>query len=424
MENPGFLASVMRRLSAAPRGTRTHHIYMIAEATRQNGFAWFVSRAVRKLLVAPHSILIFVLGYPLCKLFNIKFINVNTRAIGHLCIDVDFYLKEGMLGLRPGCNTVLLAPKKHVANAHLLGYWEKYLTVIKSPLLYFLLRALQPQVPLTYGRTTTGIAEIAGKYAGKPPLFSLTDDDRNRGWALLRELGVPGDAWFVCVHAREDGYEGYQSNRGQRYRNSDIRDYLPAIRAIVDRGGWVVRVGDPSMRPLQEMDRVIDYVHLPAKSDWMDIFLAASCRCFVGCASGLCCVAEVFGRPTVKVNMAPFCHALSHYRTDDIGIPKLVWSMREERYLRFAEILNSPIGGFWSDRHFDEAGVRVIDNSPNEIEEAVTEMLDGIDAKMAYTDLDEDLQTRFRSLINPTHYSYGGLSRIGRDFLKKHAALL
>lgn len=406
--------------------------YAILKKTRERGLLWFLKRILHKIIIIPlyfvYTILAFTLGYPLCKLFNIKFLSVNVRAIGHLCVDVDCYLKEGILGLRPHYNAILLASRKYVANAHLLNYWEKHLKIIRSPAVCLLLRPLA-EIKSTRHHVhrysswldaNVDVYDIQRRYAGKPALLSLTDGDSTRGWALLRELGIPRDAWFVCVHAREDGYA---PNGDQSYRNSDIRDYFPAIRSITERGGWVIRVGDPTMRPMPEMDRVIDYVHLPIRSDWMDIFLVASCKFFFGSESGLCGVVYVFGKPGVTVNKAPLSCVLP-IGLDDIGIPKLIWSTDEARYLSFKEIFSTPVGNYRYGAAYERTGLRVVDNTPEDIQAAVIEMLDRVEGKLVYSELDEKLQRQFKSLMNQTHYSYGSLSRIGRDFMRKYSYLL
>jgi len=65
-----------------------------------------------------------------------------------------------------------------------------------------------------------------------------------------------------------------------------------------------------------------------------------------------------------------------------------------------------------------------VDNSPEEIRELALEMLDALEGRAAYSQDDLTLQQRFHALIRPGHYAYGSTSRIGRDFLRRHAALL
>src|SRR5256885_8476241 len=60
----------------------------------------------------------------------------------------------------------------------------------------------------------------------------------------------------------------------------------PAVQEITRRGGWVVRLGDPTMEPFPPTPAVIDYAHSRLKSPATDVFLCGACRFFIGVASG------------------------------------------------------------------------------------------------------------------------------------------
>ena len=49
---------------------------------------------------------------------------------------------------------------------------------------------------------------------------------------------------FVALHVREAGYhrETAKGWIGNIHRDSQIEDYFPALEAITQRGGWVVRI--------------------------------------------------------------------------------------------------------------------------------------------------------------------------------------
>jgi putative glycosyltransferase (TIGR04372 family) len=195
------------------------------------------------------------------------------------------------------------------------------------------------------------------------------------------------------------------------------------MEAIVERGGWVIRLGDPGMKTISHKKNTIDYAHIDAKTDWMDVFLGAACRCFLGSASGLSNISSVFGVPSAIANQAPMSVVLP-YLPEDIGIPKLVYSLGEERYLNMCEILGSSTGNYRFDYLYRNARLCTIDNTAEDIRELVIELLDRIDGKSVYTKEDERLQERFKSLMNSSHYSYGSPARVGRDFLRKYSHLL
>jgi len=394
---------------------------------KEKGFLYCAGKAIYRILYSFICYVTGILVYLICRLWNIKFVFLGNRAIGHLCVEMDCYIKEGLLGLRPKYNTILIAPLENVSNVHLLKYWKKYFKVIYSPLLCFLLKPLAKN-PFTGYQTFRFAFSIKGAYYpqiqrmyhGRPALLSLTEDDYKFGWASLRKIGIPEGAWFVCVHCREDGYLG---DVNQSLRNADIGNYLLAIEVIVKRGGWVIRMGDSSMKPLPVMGRVIDYAHMNIKSEQMDVFLCASCRFFLGSHSGLYHLANVFGISAATANHVNLIGTLT-YGTGDIGIPKLIWSKKLNRYLNFKEILELSAGNLTFDHLFVQAGLQPMENSPEDIKELVVEMLEKTEGEAVYSAEDELLQKRFKALMNPDHYSFGAISRVGRDFLRKYNSLL
>ena len=72
-----------------------------------------------------------------------------------------------------------------------------------------------------------------------------------------------------------------------------------------DVGGWVIRMGDPSMVALPSMPNVLDYCHSDLRADWMDVFIAAHCRFMIGTSSGPAYVPPLYGVPSVLTNWWP-----------------------------------------------------------------------------------------------------------------------
>ena len=388
---------------------------------------------MRRLLILPFRPLkaaFFFTAKFLLKHLNVRFLWTNIDRIGHLSCDVDCYIKERELGLAPKHHAILLAPENKVANKALLGYWRRYIRAISSPRVLEMLNPLlsHPPLRLNVYEYTTAINETAPFYniqkqwGDRPPLLSLRQEDIARGEKRLLELGLPPGAWFVCVHSREGGYSPHDE-RIHSHRNSAIESYRMAMEAIADRGGWCIRVGDPTMKKMPPMQNAVDYAHSPLRADWMDLFLFARCRFFLGNSSGPFLAASAFGVPVALANQAPVSVVLPCGKKD-IGIPKLIWSLKEQRLLTFPEILGTPIGDMRFSPDYERAGIKVIDNTPEDIRDLALEQLDRVEGRLTYDPVDEALQAKFKALMKPGHYSYGSDSRVGRAFLKKHAALL
>jgi putative glycosyltransferase (TIGR04372 family) len=374
--------------------------------------------------------LLFRLLYVLLRLARVRFINLShPDRIGHLCIEPDCFIKEGKLGLRPRFRGVLLVPIDKAANKALVGFWKGQLPTVTSGSYCRLLQRFAVLPHMSYSVTSYAVAinetatgaKVYAAWADRPPLLALDEQTRQKGLAALRRLGVPNGAWFVCVHSREGGYSPADEHF-HSHRNSDILTYSEAMREIVERGGWCIRVGEPSSQPLPPMTRVVDYAHSEEKSDWMDVFLCASCYFFLGNSSGLYLVATIFGRPSALANLIPVSSALP-FGFGDIGIPKLI-RRSDGSLISFSEILSSGMGNFRFPSDYNSAGLTVESNSAEDIRGLAGEMLDRLSGTLRYTPADEMQQAQFRSMLAPGHYSYGAASRIGRDFLRANAALL
>jgi putative glycosyltransferase (TIGR04372 family) len=356
-----------------------------------------------------------------------------VRNIGHMAL-LDFWAKMKHLGWRSCDRLLLLAPPQATANDTYLHYWTKHFTVVTDPNqirpMSLLANALGNRVAgmleLPDGREKyfcegMGVIQEEWEANGRPPLLELTATDRERGWEALGRLGVTRGAWFVSLHVRSPGFHKEGDALHQAHRNADIRSYLPAIRHIVARGGFVIRLGDDTMEPVPGVPGLIDYPHSPEKSPWMDVFLCAACRFFIGVASGLAHLPTTFGVPCALTNWVS--NALPVRSRRDVFIPKLIWSDTERRYLSFEECLEPSIrklsycGAKLSERH-----LRAVDNTPDEIVDLVREMLEILGGRPQYTATDDRLQREFRDVA--IRHGLVGFTRIGRSFLRKYASLL
>jgi putative glycosyltransferase (TIGR04372 family) len=256
----------------------------------------------------------------------------------------------------------------------------------------------------------------------RPPLIQLTPRDFMKGWEALERVGMMRSEWFVCVHVREGGFKGEPIYYAA---NARIESYLPAIRRITETGGWVVRMGDPSMTKLPRMDRVIDYANSDMRSPWMDVFLSAQCRFYLGTSSGLIHVPFAFHTPTLASNWTPI--SARPYSSRDLFILKLYRSAADGRILSFPEAFASRAQQCYNANVFAAHGIELIDNSEDDIADAVSEMMQRLAGRFIESEDDRDLRRRFDAIATrhaSRRGSYGLNSRIGALFLRKHRALL
>jgi putative glycosyltransferase (TIGR04372 family) len=263
---------------------------------------------------------------------------------------------------------------------------------------------------------------------GRKPLLRLAEDVQERGRNALASVGVPRDAWFVGLHVREPGYRDFHREL-HGVLNANIEDYLPAIDEIVRRGGWVIRMGDPSMSLLPSLPNVFDYCHSAIRSDWMDVFLAANSRFFIGTPSGFCYVPQNYGVPCVLTNWWP--PAQRPWHSGDIFVPKLLRRMGDGRVLSLEESLNEPFGYCNSKNYLQEKhGVTVHDNHPQDICAAVVEMIERMDGRPNYDKSDLAIRERAEQIYasvamklydSPAAFGAGALAR---DLLRRNPSFV
>ena len=362
-------------------------------------------------------------------LAHVRFLQLSAPGrIGHLASEPDAFVKQGQLGLRPWYYGILISPAGSVANDCLLDYWGRYLRVVRSRTWTRIGWQLQqvPHLRLDLSNAainqTASYHDVQRAWGHRPPLLRISEEHRCAGADVRRRLGVPPDAEIICFHTREAGYSP-EDDALHAYRNCSVENYMLAVETLAARGIWCIRMGHAGSSMVKPLQNVIDYAHSDLRSDWMDVYLCATCKFFLGSSSGLIFVANVFGRPTASANHAPLSSVLA-FGVRDVAIPKLLWSRREQRYLTFPEAFQSDIANYRFTELYEAQGLRTDESSPQDIRDLALEMLDRCDGRAVYSAEDEELQSRFRSLMRPGHYSYGGATRLGRDFLRKYKSLL
>jgi len=414
----------------APRWRRYLSLHFLVGKVQEKGVVWCLKVGASKLCyLLVRTItkvlwpLYFVILDPIMKLLRVEFVFLGLPSrFGHLAAEPECYLKKIYVEdkhVRP----IFLINKTKVVNAYLIRLWEQENTVWHigsgaERLVRTLATSCLPNfVRYAYGDIRSSY-NILSAYSG-PPLVNIHREDLLRGETILRQMGIPDNAWFVCVHNREGGF--LQESDYSTCRNADIGDYIEAIRFIVNQGGYVVRMGDPTMAKLPSIEHVVDYPHTEWKSEFMDIVLCNRCFFFLGTISGPVAVTRLFDTPICLANIVPLLEI--PINAGKVFIPKLIYSTKENRYLTFAEIICSDIGHLYRTKNYASRDLIVQENSSAEIVELVREMLKIQTGSVRYSNEDEELQAAFRKIFSDAGVVFRSSARIGRHFARKYRHL-
>ncbi len=360
------------------------------------------------------------------------FRNLGTTLV------LDAWIKSGILGLRPESKTIVLVEShKNLipVNPCLIQYWKSYINFVYdhneiqkyikfSELLCSRINYYLPSGSKVIHYTHSAVVYIQKLWEdqGRPPLIQLSDSHKFNGKEALKKFGISENSWFVVTHVREAGYKG-----GEKFRDSDIYTYLNAYKEIISKGGFVIRMGDASMKPLPKIEGLIDYALSKEKSDWLDIYLLSNAKFMLGTSSGPTTVSYVFNVPVVMTNNLP--SAATYLSKKDIFMPRLLRRF-DGSFVSIKETMTLPYSmGNIDSIYKNVFKVEVIPNTEDEITEAVLEMMDRLNGYEIYSESDEILQSKFKKIMADNEMMIGipGFSpqaRLAKFFLKKHCALL
>jgi len=258
--------------------------------------------------------------------------------------------------------------------------------------------------------------------------ISFTRDEQISAEKMMVELGIPKNKQFICFHNRDSAYtESLKMDRDwsyHDYRDSDVYNYIPAVEEMTRRGYIAIRMGSQVEKSLDiDNPNIIDYASSGKQSDFIDIYLAANCRFFILSDTGLSNPPEVFRKPILYVNNFFFALLYRLSVQNSIFIFKKYYLIQEERILTFAEIIDTDLLYCGSGFELKKRGIRVIENTKEEIAAATLEMESRLTGHWIPRNEDEKLQTSFWSLF-PTELSKSPDCRIGAQFLRENCDLL
>lgn len=379
-----------------------------------------------RLLLVPVALL-FVAVLRLLR-GRVRFGFLMSDRIGHLAGNTEVFLCEREVGIRKG---FVIWSAGRAANEYLLSMWGRVLTIDRSGFALIVAKVNRlfdgwRSYEIEGGNLDRDINNLLEK--SKPNLH-FTELEKARGEYELHKMGLPSGASFVCLIVRDGSYLPQLSYHN--YRDSDIDTYNSAILALAERGFYVIRMGAKVDKPLSiKHPKVIDYATNGSRSDFMDIYLGAHCAFCVSSGCGFDAIPYIFRRPICYVNYVPV-----EYLFTFVPRSLAIWKHHEKdgKRMTFAEIVTSGAGQFMEAQEFENAKIKLVDNTPAEITSLVMEYIETLDhtrtMKEAWREIysydDDDQQEAFwkdfpRSSSPYTHAPLHGeiRMRIGREFLK------
>ena len=222
------------------------------------------------------------------------------------------------------------------------------------------------------------------------------------GVETLKNMNIPECKKIVTIFARDSLYLREKSPQEDwsyhDYRDCDINTYIHSIQYLIDKGYVVIRIGSEFSKSLEFSDNnYIEYNLSEFKSEFMDLFLIYISDFLIGTTSGATDVAVLFNTPFLGVNYAPFMEC--PLGGCDLFIQKKIVDQYDQ-VVPYKGIINKPEYHLFDGNAMSKENLMsYIDNTPEEIYDAVVEMTLKVEKKFL-------LSAKQKVLLNNYHKNF------------------
>lgn len=266
----------------------------------------------------------------------------------------------------------------------------------------------------------------------KFPIISFTKEEEKEAAAKLELMGITGQ--FACIFVRDSAYLQQQTGNSayffNNHRDGNMEFFTKAEEYLEKKGIKTLRMGKV-VNSSTELPNCIDYA-TKYHSDLLDMYLLGKCKFYAGNVSGIACLAQLESVPVVFLGLTCIWgNNCLPYRSEDIYVPKKIYSKKEKRILRFTEMWDSEIAANARLTSFyQEQELEFIECSQEEIRDAIIEMNEKIDGVYIEDEQEKELQKKYHILLSDWiekhkyKYSYFSDCNISGSFIKRNAFLL
>ena len=381
-----------------------------------------IKKKIKHIILFLFTYCIYVCNF----IFKIKFSTVSEDRIGGIAAACDMHLRREKID---NLNTKLCFFIDNPCNYTLLGLLKKRNIFIKSKFLKTLLNLSKDKLikKNIYIPVTEDLHSYREFYKTKPQIF-LSLKQKKFGYQEISKWGIKENDWWVCFHGRDSNYlKKKYPNINFDYHN--YRDFNPntmidAILTVISKGGYAIIMGEDDNETLNIDNKKLIHYNKKYKTDFLDIFLCAEAKFFIGNSSGLKAVSQCFNVPIAATNQIGFNVLLQPINS--LTIYKKLYSIEKKRLLTFNEMkkigLFDKKEGFkaYFTEYYKKNKLIPVENTKQEINGLVEDMFNLIDNNEINTIIQDKVKKKL-------FYGYDNIDLAGNiapSFLKINSSIL
>jgi len=338
-----------------------------------------VVKRIAKIVLLVGSLVVLAIMKLIQPLMRFQLCIVGFHRYGHLALEPEIFLAEQEVTrgntkfTRPVVNLWSLGPTAKQSNKYLARKWSERLTVVPSWMvsalheageLFPVLKLIEPRLSITGSENGLDKTE---------PHLSFSNEEIADGQRGLLEIGIDPRRPYVCLIVRDGGHyksKGDIESSGYELINFNINDFASAAEALIAHGYQVVRMGSGSEQPFTNAPTgVIDYASSKHRSEFLDVYLAATCAFAISTQTGPDAVCMLFRRPVLYVDV-------TRYGQFFFGSKIATWTpvrlLKDGKILNLSDAVNSEIAWFKDPNLFAANGISQQKSTEGELRDLVT----------------------------------------------------
>ena len=414
---------------------------------KRNPFVLII-KSIKVLWYLP-ALLIIILVLLIRPIILIRLGRLDSSRLGHFAANTELYLCEKYSGIstKRRLSLDLFYFKERICNKQLYTMWARNIVIMPRYFSFFFIRVEHLITSFSYFfplfkshivKPSLADRDIHGLLSKTPINLKFTKDEIKKGCAELKKIGIPEEAKIVLLCVRDSAYLDNIHKSSDptlskmdwtyhNYRDCNIDNFVLVSEQLAEMGYYVLRMGVVVKKPLESNNpMVIDYANNDMRTDFMDIYLASICEFVISTGNGGDCPAVAcFRKPCVYVNYCPILYLFT-FISNSLAITKHHISTINNKELTFKEIISNNVGACQQSECFEQNGVVLIENTPEEICDVAMEMVEKLTDSWTPMSIDSMLQSTFWDIFPNTKPINGvvlhGEIRMtyGSNFLRKN----
>ena len=347
---------------------------------------------------------------------------VAFHRFGHLALEPEIFLGEQELRVKSGVTKRFpvqihwwsFGPQRLQANKFLVFKWREAVCALPS----WWIDALH-----TVGRVVPFLQLEEPRMSIRGNLNALdqtkahlqiTEAEKRRANSELRGLGVDPDKPYVCLVVRDGGHYaslGEKESDGYSFLNFDISTFEQSALWLIEHGYQVVRMGAGSETPLSTSHpQLIDYANSQHRSEFLDIYIAATCSFAVSTQTGPDAVCLAFRQPVCYIDVSRFSQFFFGTKLAWWN-PTELWQTGSRLSLR--DVLTGPVGNIKDPNDFIKHGVTQVRSDSAMITKLVAGFAESFEKQFVQSESDEVVEHSVQRSIEEL-MGFDGRQQFGR----------